>query len=271
MRIIIPGLGGENLVPATRSAKNLISCQALDTATLRWLYHYDIPAAVPAQGTISFADLAQKLSLSQRVLTRIVRHAILNNIFAEPTPGNVAHTSLSLQLARPGNSVRGVVGHQTETVFPAVAHMVEAHERNGTQDESVMHTPFHEAFGTPMKPLDWVAADPVRSARFAESMKGGASSGPFNTGHTVRAFDWDSLGDATVVDVSFTVTLASNLSSYPALHCGSIVSPDAETNPISIATGWRLSRSAKQSHSSSSASSAFHSPRPTVYDTQRRV
>jgi hypothetical protein len=52
-----------------------------------------------------------------------------NNIFVESPPGSISHTSLSLQLADPGNAIRGVVGHQTETVFPAIAHMVESTRR----------------------------------------------------------------------------------------------------------------------------------------------
>lgn len=178
--------------------------KALDTATLRWLYHFDVPSAVPQEGSISFAELATRVNVSQRVLTRTLRHAMLNNIFIEPEVGRVAHTSLSLQLALTENPILGVVGHQTETVFPAIAHMVEAHDKYSTEDESVTHAPFNEAFGTRVKALEWVANDPVRSARFTESMKGGAGSGPFNTNHTVRGFDWDILGEATVVDVSQT-------------------------------------------------------------------
>lgn len=161
-----------------------------------------MPEAVSIEGSISFADLARSLDVSERILTRILRHAMLNNIFCEPSVGHVAHSSLSLQLARPGNAIRGVVGHQTETVFPAVAHMVDAHDKYGTREENVTRTPFNEAFGTDQGALQWVADDPVRSARFAESMKGGASSGPFSAVHTVRGFDWDALGEGTVVDVS---------------------------------------------------------------------
>jgi len=125
-----------------------------------------------------------------------------NNIFREPGLGLVAHSSLSLQFMKPGNSIRGVVGHQTETVFPAVSRMVETHDKHGTEGLSATQAPFQEAFGTNMRALDWVAQDPVRAERFAESMKGGASTGPFNTTHTVNAFDWNALGDAVVVDVS---------------------------------------------------------------------
>ena len=53
-----------------------------------------------------------------------------------------------------------------------------------------------------MKALDWVANDELRAQRLTESMKGSASSGPFSTVNTVKAFDWNGLGDAVVVDVS---------------------------------------------------------------------
>ena len=176
--------------------------KALDTASLRWLRHYEIPAAVPLDSSISFADLADKVHLSERTLTRIVRHAMTNNIFVESPPEHVSHTSLSIQLARTENPIRGVVGHQSEVVFPAAAKMVEAHELFGTDEESATHAPFQLAFDTKDRALDWVANDPVASARFAESMKGGASSGPFSVVSTVKGFDWSGLGEAVVVDVS---------------------------------------------------------------------
>ncbi|KAI9656044.1 MAG: hypothetical protein M1821_005105 [Bathelium mastoideum] len=172
---------------------------ALDTASLRWLNHFNVPAAVPTIGAISYPDLSSKLNLSQRVLTRVIRHAMTNNLFIESSPGYVAHTSLSLLLAQPDNPIRGVVGHQTEVVFPAVSRMVEAHERYGTYDEKTTHAPFNEAFGTPLGALDWVARDQMRSERLTMSMKGGASSGPSNTTNTVKAFDWLSLGEGLVV------------------------------------------------------------------------
>ena len=151
---------------------------------------------------ITFTDLARKLNVSRRTLARILRHAMTNNIFRESVVGSIAHTSLSLELAKPRNPVRGVVGHLTETVFPAVSRMVEAHDRFGTEGASATEAPFHEAFGTDMGALDWVANDPVRSARFAESMKGAASDGPFSSVNTVNSFDWQGLGQANVVDVS---------------------------------------------------------------------
>ncbi|KAI9684552.1 MAG: hypothetical protein M1822_005640 [Bathelium mastoideum] len=146
-------------------------------------------------------EALQWYALTGRVLTRVIRHAMTNNIFIESSPGYVAHTSLSLLLAQPDNPIRGVVGHQTEVVFPAVSRMVEAHERYGTYDEKTTHAPFNEAFGTPLGALDWVARDQMRSERLTMSMKGGASSGPSNTTNTVKAFDWLSLGEGLVVDV----------------------------------------------------------------------
>ncbi|KAL9093919.1 MAG: hypothetical protein Q9165_003842 [Trypethelium subeluteriae] len=130
------------------------SNKALNTATLRWLYHSDLPAAVPTHGVVSFGDVAAKLDVSQRVLIRVIRHAITNNTFPEPTPGYVTHTSLSLLLAQPGNPIRGVVGHQTEVIFPAVSRMVEAHEEYGSSDEIAIHVPFNVAFCTHLRALD---------------------------------------------------------------------------------------------------------------------
>jgi hypothetical protein len=157
---------------------------------------------VPIDSGISFADLAKKVNLSERTLTRILRHTMTNNVFVEDAPGHVSHTSYSLLLATPGNSIRGMVGHRSEIMLPIISKLVEAHDRYGTSDESSHHTGFQVAFNTEERALDWVASDPVASVRFAESMKTAASSGPFNTQYIAQSFDWDSLKDGVVVDVS---------------------------------------------------------------------
>lgn len=154
------------------------------------------------------------------MLTRVVRHAITNNIFFEPSPGYVTHTSLSLLLAQSGNPVRGVVGHQSEVVFPAVSRMVETHEKYGTSDEVTTHSPFNVAFETPLRALEWIARDPVRSERFAESMKSGASSGTSGVADTVAAFDWQGLGDGLVVDVRSSVTTLNTVRTYSYCRSG---------------------------------------------------
>ena len=178
------------------------SAQATDAATTRWIYHYNIPAAVPIETGISFADLARKVNLSERTLTRVLRHTMTNNVFIEDTPGHVSHTSYSLLLAKPGNPIRGMVGHRSEVMFPIMSKLVEAHDRYGTVDQSANHTGFQVAFNSEERMLDWVASDPVASVRFAESMKTAASSGPFNMQYIAQSFDWESLDDGLVVDVS---------------------------------------------------------------------
>lgn len=183
-------------------------CQAIDAATLKWIHYFDIPAAVPIDTGMSFAELAKKLNASSKIkftektLTRVLRHAMTNNIFVESTPGHIFHTSLSLQLAIPDNPIRGMVGHRTMLAWASTMYLVEAHEKYGMEGDSCAHTAFNIAMGTDMPCLEWTANDPVASARFTESMKYAANSGHFSTDHIVRSFDWAGLGHAVVVDVS---------------------------------------------------------------------
>lgn len=125
-----------------------------------------------------------------------------NNIFVESVPGHVSHTSFSLQMAMPDNPIRGMIGHVTELMFPAVSKIVEAHDKYGTEDSLVTHTAFQIAFDTEERALDYFMNDPVSSARFAEAMRFATYGGPFSTQHIVKGFDWESLGDGLVVDVS---------------------------------------------------------------------
>ena len=173
---------------------HLCVSKPLDAAILRWLHHYSVSAAVPTNGSISFADLSIKLNLSQRVLTRVVRHAITNHVFAEPFPNHVVHTSLSLLLAQPDNPAGGIA-------FPSLSHVTETHGQYRFNIETISPSPFNVAVGTGTSASEWVSRGPTPSESFVESRKRLASNDPSNIENTVKAFDWQSLGEGVVVDV----------------------------------------------------------------------
>jgi len=169
-------------------------------SSLRWLFHHSIAKYVPLEGQISFSDLAKIANVDESRLTRIMRYAMTNKFFAEPSPGVVMHTSMSALLST-SEAVQGVVGHQTETVFPAAAKVVEANEQYGDSDAS-NHTGFNVAFGTHDGMFEWLPKHPERARWFASSMMASHNLGPTTFEGITHAFDWNSLGHGVVVDVS---------------------------------------------------------------------
>lgn len=156
------------------------------------------------------SDLATQANVSENRLGRFLRHAMTSNFFAEPSPNQVAHTSQSKLLAT-SDFVKGIVGHQSEIVFPSTAKVVEAHETFG-ESQAATQTAFNFAFQTDERYFPWLAQDPRRAKMFAASMKGGAQKGsPFSSDGLVEGIEWDDFGDGTFVDVSRYISPLSRL------------------------------------------------------------
>ncbi|GAB7347679.1 hypothetical protein MBLNU459_g5246t1 [Dothideomycetes sp. NU459] len=173
-----------------------------DTSSLRWLYHFRIPQAVPLQGSIAVAELADKCKVEQRRLIRVLRHAMTNHWFCEPEPGRVAHSAMS-SLIVTDDRIYGQIGYQTEVVFPSAAKVVEATERFGSS-ESHSNAAFNVAWDTEMQSMKWAMEDPVKAGWFAGLMKTYQQSSPFRMDHVVNGYDWKGLGAGLLVDVSAT-------------------------------------------------------------------
>ncbi|GAB7353320.1 hypothetical protein MBLNU459_g3816t1 [Dothideomycetes sp. NU459] len=146
------------------------------------------------------SDLAIQAKVNEHRLARFLRHAMTSNFFAEPSPNRVAHTSQSKLLVT-SDFIKGIVGHQCETVFPATAKVVDAHEMFGDSQKAT-ETGFNLAFETDEYVLTWIAHDLPRARNFAGSMKGGAQKGsPYSSQGLVQGVDWEHFGNGKVVDV----------------------------------------------------------------------
>lgn len=75
-----------------------------DAAALNVLNYFDFWSAVPLDGTASYAEIAQRVSLPEDVVKRVLQHAVTLRIFEETEPGKsssrIRHNSRSAALAR---------------------------------------------------------------------------------------------------------------------------------------------------------------------------
>ncbi len=65
------------------------------------------------------------------------------------------------------------------------------------------HTAYNLAFNTDLPFFDHLAQIPERRDQFKGYMKSVTASGGTDLKHLLEGFDWASLGEAVVVDVSF--------------------------------------------------------------------
>ena len=177
------------------------------------LAHFDVFAAVPLDGEISYSDLAAKVGVSTNHIRRIIRQAMTNNIFTESRPGYVIHTATSAVPVKHPN-IKAWIGHNGDDVASASVKVVEAMEKWGDSPEPA-ESGFGLAFGLTTEKgrdsvFDFIGQDGEgenkgwRMKRVGAAMESMKGTGAHDVGHIHAGFDWDSLGKATVVDVSLS-------------------------------------------------------------------
>ena len=165
--------------------------------------------AVPIDGSASYEEIAQRANIPVSIARRYLRHAFGLRIFREDQ-GRVVHTAASAYSANSAH-LRAWVGHCTEDISGASIHEVEAIEQGDVED--VTTCAWLRAFDAGHKlgyknMFDHIANEGDgaqkgwRERRFGEAMTYYTGDAGFQTSNIHNCFDWDSLGDATIVDVS---------------------------------------------------------------------
>lgn len=82
----------------------------------------------PTSSTITLPELESKTTLDPVNLARILRLAMTNKIFHEPSPGVIAHTASSRLLAEDAD-LQAWVGFNVEDIFPSSGRVLDALRR----------------------------------------------------------------------------------------------------------------------------------------------
>jgi 6-hydroxytryprostatin B O-methyltransferase len=153
----------------------------------------------------------------------MIRYLTLRHVFAEPSPGRIAHTPSSRQLVT-SEHVRSWVDVRTEETGPAAFGLVAASKRWGTDSQELEQTAFSHVHSDGELSRFGLLALPEnrhREIRFAKLMKALQATEPYDLKHTVNGYDWEGLGDqALVVDVggsSMAATAQAIVRAFPNL------------------------------------------------------
>lgn len=206
-----------NLVLGPEDRLRRMAIEYSSPAALRYVLHFSIPSHVPKEGSISYDALAQAANVPEAHLKRVLRLAMTNDLFAEPTPNHVAHSPLSALLTTP--ALADYVTHCLEFSFPVAVKMPEMSEKwHGSEEKN--QTAFNVAFDTELPMFGWLRGQPEHARRFAGLMGAMRSSPAWHVRHLVDGWDWASLSrGAKVVDVGGSEGHASVLlaQKYPEL------------------------------------------------------
>ena len=124
---------------------------------------------------------------------------MLNGYFVEQSPGQVAHSAMSLLLAT-SPSTQDYVGHSIGFSYPVSTKMVEMTERYQGSDAK-NETAFNVAHDTALPMFAWLKGEKEHSARFGRLMGAMRAAPIYSVSHLVDGYDWSAVGGGKVVDV----------------------------------------------------------------------
>lgn len=184
-----------------------------DHSVLNVLNQFNFWDAVPLRGSASYGDIASKVKLSETMVQRLLRHAMTRHIFAEMAPGSgkIVHTCMSAAPVK-NPLLRSWIEHNLGQAAPASLNLADALKRYGESDEPFESASAYTYFrdSKEIKTIfDWFDVDGEgerkgwRARRFGEAMAHITSDPATNIKFIHDCYDWDGLGEAIVVDVSF--------------------------------------------------------------------
>ncbi|KAL7784050.1 O-methyltransferase domain-containing protein [Trichoderma afarasin] len=198
------------------------------------LNRFNFWGAVPLGGSASYAEIAAATKLPEQMARRFLRFGMSMYLFREESPesNRIVHTAASAYMAR-NHHMQSFMSHCLEEVRPAGVVMADALQKwsagHPTASEEVEHAAFYLAsfdgkvVSRPMWEFlneDEKEGKPkgYRATRFAEGLQ--ALGGMINTETYVETFDWESLGEAIVVDIGGSSGHISAMvaKSHPQLH-----------------------------------------------------
>lgn len=152
-----------------RNSSSRSVSQSTDVTTVRAIYHYKIPQAVPLTGSITYDDIAQQDSLPVKRVFHFLRHAMASQIFTESPAGQVAHTAISRALSTDPELFEAV-GLVTEEFAPASNALIGAIDTYPDSQEPT-HTAYNLANKTPLPIYEFLLQHPERMRSFAMGMR----------------------------------------------------------------------------------------------------
>jgi 6-hydroxytryprostatin B O-methyltransferase len=169
------------------------------------LCHFRIPQLVPLNSTITHRKLAEAAGAPESVLKGALRLVMTSGLFDEPAPHVVAHSLKSRDMAT-DESLLQWAQYISNTIIPTASKHVEATAK-WPNSRSVNETAYNIAFDHNVAYFDFISKDTNKAIEFARTMQAVSNTESFNNRHLVESFEWSSIEDGLIVDVSLLVPL----------------------------------------------------------------
>lgn len=193
----------QQLVLRPDEALTQMVVQHQQLASIYWLSHFGIPALIPASPqSAGYADVAAAAKVPEKRLISIARMAMTANFLAETDAGQLVHTELSEAFVEADSHYRNWMTFVVRRVVPAMHKMVEATEK-WSETNTGNQTAYTLAMDTDKSFFEHINSTPELAKEIGGYMRSRSVITPQSgVDGLIENFDWKSLGNGLVVDVS---------------------------------------------------------------------
>lgn len=171
----------------------------LNLVTLQVISRCKIAQHVPLDTPISYTDLSAICSVPEHPLKRLLRHAMTNRLFCEPTKNHVAHTPASRLLAA-DKKLDSWVFFLVEYFWPATTRAVDAMQKwPGSSNPTEVGVSLIAGEQTTW--FKEIAKADRGIASFRDSMAVVSEGEGWQDLYLVENFPWGEIGKGVVVDI----------------------------------------------------------------------
>ena len=175
--------------------------QSLDIGTMRALVRLNIPQEIPINQDIAVEELASKVSVTPKALTRLLSYAETLGLFhfTSPDRSRVGHTNSSVGLTK---GVYAELATWDVTIPPAASlELSTALQKFGSCD-GPENAPFKIGLNTEDNFYQWHSNNPKYGDLFHKGMASEQQDPRTSPQHIVRAYNWERFNQKVIVDVS---------------------------------------------------------------------
>lgn len=167
-----------------------------DIMTNSAVYRFKIAEHVPPTGSAPFTTVAKACNLPLHDFSLIVRYAMTNFIFHEPTPNHIAHTAASLVL-HSNPLIRSLAGMGADELFPALPSQLTVLSQPDHRPSPLRSAWAHANSATGPMFAELATNHPARATNMAFAMKTLATLIPPTV--TTDAYPWHTLPPTSLI------------------------------------------------------------------------
>lgn len=186
--------------------------------SIEWLMNFSVLSQVPLPPQATpYSTIATKAKVPESTLRSVARMAMTTGFLCETPDGHLSHNDLSVSFVA-NIHLRTQLNHMFNATIPVMAGLVQATEKWG-DTRAPNETAYNIANDTDLPFFAHLEARPELQKGFEDYMKSRAVSHTGSSAHyLLDAFDWEALGNATVVDVSLVVLSIQVLANVLTVH-----------------------------------------------------